>query len=41
MDTENPAPSFSELVRIADCLLDESGEDEDALMHRLEILPGR
>jgi hypothetical protein len=40
MDTENPAPSFSELVRIADCLLDESGEDEDALMRRLETLPG-
>jgi len=40
MDTENPAPSFSELVRIADCLLDESGEDEDALVRRLETLPG-
>jgi len=40
MDTETPAPSFSELVRIADCLLDESGEDEDALMRRLETLPG-
>ena len=40
MDTETPAPSFPELVRIADCLLDESGEDEDALMRRLETLPG-
>ncbi|WP_292425379.1 hypothetical protein [Methanoregula sp.] len=39
MDTEDPAPSFPELVRIADCLLDESGEDEDALMRRLETLP--
>ena len=39
MDTETPAPSFPELVRIADCLLDESGEDEDALMRRLETLP--
>ena len=40
MDTENPVPSFPELVRIADCLLEESGEDEDALMRRLETLPG-
>ena len=31
MDTKNPVPSFPELVRIADCLLEESGEDEDAL----------
>ena len=40
MDTENPVPSFPELVRIADCLLEESGEDEDALVRRLETLPG-
>ena len=40
MDTENSVPSFPELVRIADCLLEESGEDEDALMRRLETLPG-
>jgi len=39
MDTESPVPSFPELVRIADCLLEESGEDEDALMRRLEVLP--
>ena len=39
MDTENPVASFPELVRIADCLLEESGEDEDALMRRLEVLP--
>jgi hypothetical protein len=40
MDTENPAPSFPELVGIADCLLEESGEDDDALVRRLETLPG-
>ena len=40
MDNEGPAPSFPELVRIADCLLEESGEDEDALVRRLETLPG-
>ncbi|HVP96057.1 hypothetical protein [Methanoregula sp.] len=40
MDSEGPAPSFPELVRIADCLLEESGEDEDALVRRLQVLPG-
>jgi hypothetical protein len=40
MDTESSGPSFSELVRIADCLLEESGEDEDALVRQLEVLPG-
>ena len=40
MDTKNPVPSFPELVRIADCLLEESGEDEDALVRRMEVLPG-
>jgi len=40
MDSEDAAPSSPELVRIADCLLEESGEDEDALVRRLEILPG-
>lgn len=40
MDTEPSGPSFSELVRIADCLLEESGEDEDALVRQLEVLPG-
>jgi hypothetical protein len=40
MDSDGPAPSFTELVRIADCLLEESGEDEDALVRRLQILPG-
>jgi len=40
MDTENPAPTFPELVKIADCLLDESGEDDDVLMRGLETLPG-
>jgi len=40
MDSEDAAPSFPELVRIADCLLEESGEDEDALVRRLETLPG-
>jgi len=39
MDTEPTGPSFSELVRVADCLLEESGEDDDALMRRLEELP--
>lgn len=39
MDSENSSPSFSELVNIADCMLDECGEDEDALMRRLETLP--
>jgi len=39
MDSENPSPSFPELVNIADCMLDECGEDEDALMRRLETLP--
>ncbi|MEN6395041.1 MAG: hypothetical protein ABFC78_00985 [Methanoregula sp.] len=39
MDPENSAPSFPELVRIADCLLDESGEDNDVLMRHLETLP--
>lgn len=37
MDEEDP--SFTELVRIADCLLEESGDDEDALVRRLETLP--
>jgi len=40
MDTEPSGPSFSELVRIADCLLEESGEDDDALVRQLEVLPG-
>jgi hypothetical protein len=40
MDSEGPVPSFTELVRIADCLLEESGEDEDALVRRLQELPG-
>ena len=40
MDTENPAPTCPELVKIADCLLDESGEDDDVLMRGLETLPG-
>lgn len=39
MDTEPSGPSFSELVRVADCMLEESGEDEDALVRRLEELP--
>jgi len=39
MDNESSGPSFSELVRVADCLLEESGEDDDALMRRLEELP--
>ena len=38
MDEEDP--SFTELVRIADCLLEESGDDEDALVRRLQSLPG-
>ncbi|MEN6444250.1 MAG: hypothetical protein WC391_04850 [Methanoregula sp.] len=36
-----PAPSslpFHELVTIADCLLEECGEDEDALVRRLQTL---
>ncbi|WP_424728643.1 hypothetical protein [Methanoregula sp.] len=37
MDDEDP--SFTELVRIADCLLEESGDDEDALVRRLQTLP--
>lgn len=37
MDEEDP--SFTELVRIADCLLEESGDDEDALVRRLETMP--
>jgi hypothetical protein len=40
MDSEGPVPSFPELVRIADCLLEESGEDEDILVRRLQTLPG-
>ena len=39
MDTKTSGPSFSELVRIADCLLDESGDEDDELMRRLETLP--
>ena len=37
MDDEDP--SFTQLVRVADCLLEESGEDEDTLVRRLETLP--
>jgi hypothetical protein len=40
MDHEDPALPFPELVRIADCLLEESGEDDDALVRRLQTLPG-
>lgn len=39
MDPDEPVPSFPELVTIADCLLEESGEDDDELMRRLETLP--
>ena len=40
MDSEGPGPSFPELVRIADCVLEESDGDEDALVRRLQVLPG-
>jgi hypothetical protein len=40
MDSEDPVPSFPELVRIADCLLEEGGEDEDVLVRRMQVLPG-
>ena len=40
MDSEGPVPSFPELVRIADRLLEESDEDEDELVRRLQALPG-
>jgi hypothetical protein len=40
MDSEGPVPSFPELDRIADCLLEESGEDDDILVRRLQTLPG-
>ncbi len=36
---DDGSPSFAELVQIADCLLEESGEDEDTLVRRLETLP--
>ncbi|MFA5332072.1 MAG: hypothetical protein WC342_06810 [Methanoregula sp.] len=39
MDPADSVPSFPELVTIADCLLEESGEDDDELMRRLETLP--
>ena len=39
MDNKGAAPSFPELVRIADCLLEESGEDDDVLVRRLQELP--
>ena len=39
MDAEKPG--FPELVRVADCLLEEAGEDDDALARRLEVLPGQ
>ena len=40
MDSEGPAPSFPELVRIADCLLEESDGDDEILVRRLGALPG-
>ncbi|MDD1703248.1 MAG: hypothetical protein LUQ31_09740 [Methanoregula sp.] len=39
MDPADSVPSFPELVTIADCILEETGEDEDALVRRLETLP--
>ena len=39
MDTAKKPLPFAELVATADCLLEECGEDEDALVRRLETLP--
>lgn len=39
MEPHQEKPSFASLVETADCLLDECGEDEDALMRRLDVLP--
>jgi len=39
MDPAGAHIPYPELVTIGDCLLDECGEDEDALVRRLETLP--
>lgn len=39
MEPHQEKPSFAQLVTTADCLLDECGEDEEALVRRLEVLP--
>ena len=39
MDPAGVHIPYPELVTIGDCLLDEVGEDEDALMRKLEVLP--
>jgi len=39
MDPAGVHIPYPELVSIGDCLLDEVGEDEDALVRKLEVLP--